>query len=69
MSETPAKKIGRPVTTGTAPKRGIRVGDTTWDAIQAATAEQNSNPSELTKAFYAWYLRVPGAQLPKRPPA
>lgn len=59
--------MGRPVTTGISPKRGIRVPETEWAEITAAAAGQHTTVAALTREFYAWYLRTPGAKLPKRP--
>lgn len=69
MSETGKRPPGRPITTGTTPKRGIRVPDDEWSEITAKAKTEGSDATSLTRAFYAWWLRVPGAALPKRPRA
>jgi hypothetical protein len=67
MSETTRRPVGRPVTTGTTPKRGIRVPDDEWTEITAKAKAQGADATSLTRAFYAWWLRKPGAKLPARP--
>lgn len=68
MSETEKRPVGRPVTTGTTPKRGIRITDELWTALTAAAKAEGTDATSLTRDFYSWYLRRPGARLPKRPP-
>jgi hypothetical protein len=65
-NETP-KRRGRPPTTGTTPKRSLRVADELWDAVVAQAAAEQVEVAGLTREFYAWWLRQPGAKMPKRP--
>ncbi len=67
MSEAEKRPIGRPVTTGTTPKRGIRIADDLWNAFVAATDAAGTNATAVSREFYAWYVRKPGAKMPKRP--
>jgi len=67
MSETGKQPPGRPVTTGTTPKRGIRIADDLWLEITETAKVEGTDAASLTRAFYAWYLRRPGAKLPQRP--
>ncbi|MDR3083918.1 MAG: GIY-YIG nuclease family protein [Streptomyces sp.] len=65
-------KVGTPAFTvstvgGKTPTRPIRVGLDMWAAFGAATAEQGSDRSATLRAFMAWYLGLPGAELPERP--
>lgn len=69
MSEGEPKKRGRPVTTGTTPKRGIRIPDDTWLPAVETARKQDTSAGELCREFLDWYLRKPGAKLPQRPPA
>lgn len=69
MSEDEKRPVGRPVTTGTTPKRGIRIADDLWTEVGAATRAQGTDVTALTRDFYAWYLRRPGAKMPQRPQA
>jgi hypothetical protein len=69
MSDEEKRPVGRPVTTGTTPKRGLRIADDLWAGLTAATEAEGTNATELTRDFYAWYLRKPGAKMPKRPSA
>ena len=69
MSETEKRPVGRPVTTGTTPKRNIRVPDDEWSEITTKAKAEGMDATSLTRAFYAWWLGKPGAKLPKRPTA
>ena len=69
MSEEEPKKRGRPVTTGTTPKCGIRIPDDTWLPAVKTAHDQGTSAGELCREFLDWYLRKPGAKLPARPPA
>lgn len=66
MSETGKRPVGRPAT-GITPKRGIRVPDDEWTELAAKAKGEGTDATSLTRAFYAWWLRRPGAKLPKRP--
>jgi len=50
------------------PIRSIRIAAATWDTAKARAREQGKSMSELVREFLDWWLRVPGAKLPKRPP-
>lgn len=67
MRDAEKRPVGRPVTTGTTPKRGMRIPDELWDELAAKAGAEGTNATELTKDFYAWWLRRPNAKLPKRP--
>jgi hypothetical protein len=69
MSEAAKRPVGRPVTTGTTPKRSIRIPDDLWTGIAEAAQHEGTDVAGLTRDFYAWYLRRPDAKLPKRPQA
>ncbi|MBV8932047.1 MAG: hypothetical protein JOZ47_14020 [Kutzneria sp.] len=49
------------------PQRAIRVPDHRWIAAGHASTSVGKNRSEIINALLAWYLREPGAKLPKRP--
>lgn len=66
--ETPRRR-GRPVTTGTTPKRSLRIPDDLWDELTAQAKAEGADVATLTRDFYAYWLRRPGAKLPKRPEA
>jgi hypothetical protein len=55
------------------PQRKIRAPDDEWEPFEAATRavhpEGRSPRSRVIREFIRWYMRRPGAQLPKRPPA
>ncbi|SFF11893.1 hypothetical protein SAMN05216251_108239 [Actinacidiphila alni] len=38
-------------------------------ALDSAAARAGSDRSAITRALWAWYARLPGAELPERPPA
>jgi len=38
-----------------------------WDEFGEASASQNTERSGVLREFIRWYLRKPGAELPKRP--
>lgn len=65
-SETP-KRRGRPATTGTTPKRSLRIPDDLWTDLTAQTEAEGLEIAAVTREFYAWWLRRPGAKLPDRP--
>lgn len=60
---------GRPRTTGTTPKRGIRIPDETWLPAVEQAHDQGTSAGELCREFLEWWLRKPGAKLPRRPGA
>lgn len=53
---------------GTA-RQTIRVEEALWDRFGVVAAAQDTNRSALLREFIAWYVRVPGAKMPKRPEA
>ena len=48
------------------PPRQIRIGDE-WYDFEAAVKAQDTERAIVIREFIAWYLREPGAKLPKRP--
>jgi len=55
-----------------APKtqpRQMRIPDAEWTDFDAAAKSMDSDRASEVRAFIAWYLRRPGAKLPKRPDA
>lgn len=52
---------------GTEPMTGVnlRADPSVWEDFIAATDGQQA---EVTRQFWAWYVRRPGAKLPQRPP-
>jgi hypothetical protein len=65
MSEQEKRGPGRPAT-GETPRFKIGCPRPLWNAMIAA-AEPAGGLSAVTRAFYAWYTRQPGAALPARP--
>lgn len=49
--------------------RSVRISDDDWRDLLAATKTQGSDRGTVIKELVAWYLRRPGATLPKRPEA
>jgi hypothetical protein len=49
------------------PARQIRIGDDWYDFDEGAKAEDTERAAVI-RQFIRWYLRKPGATLPKRPP-
>ncbi|MFH9248206.1 hypothetical protein ACH4LK_22590 [Streptomyces lydicus] len=45
--------------------RSVRIDDQDWEDLQARAPE--GDRSAAIKELLAWYLRRPGAKLPKRP--
>ncbi len=43
----------------------LRADPAVWEDFTAATEGEHA---EITRQFWAWYVRRPGAKLPKRPP-
>ena len=50
------------------PARQIRIGDE-WYEFDDAAKSMDTERATLIREFIAWYLRKPGAKMPKRPPA
>jgi hypothetical protein len=51
----------------TTPRRPLSVGDDLWVPFGKRAGEKNR--SAVLRDFIRWYLRLPGATLPRRPPA
>ncbi|MEU4570744.1 hypothetical protein [Micromonospora sp. NPDC023956] len=47
--------------------RSIRIPDDTWKPAMEQAKEQGTSAGELCREFLDWWLRKPGAKLPKRP--
>jgi hypothetical protein len=47
--------------------RSVRISDDDWGHLLAAAKTQGSDRGSVIKELIAWYLRRPGATLPKRP--
>lgn len=45
----------------------VRVPEEMWTAFRLAADSAGTDRSALIRAFIAWYLKQPGAGLPKRP--
>lgn len=61
-----AKRRGRPAT-GHGDVAPVRVDKDVKTAFDAAATAAGSNRSKTTEALWAWYARLPGAELPERP--
>jgi hypothetical protein len=48
--------------------RMVRVPEAEWTDLDTAAKAQATNRARLINEFISWYLRRPGAKLPKRPP-
>jgi hypothetical protein len=44
----------------------MRYEDREWTELVIAAKQEGTTVTEVTKAFHAWWLRKPGAKLPKR---
>ena len=61
MAPTPRRK-------GKTPLRTVRVDDDLWLPFGDAVEGQGEpDRSAVLRQFIAWYLREPGAKMPKRP--
>ena len=49
------------------PIRSIRIAAATWNVAKEKAREQGKSMSELVRELLDWWLRTPGAKLPKRP--
>ena len=49
------------------PARQMRISDEDWTDFETAATSQGTDRASEVRAFIAWYLRRPGAKLPKRP--
>ena len=50
------------------PIRSIRIAAATWNVAKEKAREQGKSMSVLVRELLDWWLRAPGAKLPKRPP-
>jgi hypothetical protein len=53
---------------GTA-RQTIRVDEESWEEFGAASESVGTDRSALIRDFMRWFVRKPGAKLPKRPAA
>jgi len=53
------------MTASHTPHRPIRVEQTLWDKFGALVGPRER--AEVIRQFIRWYVREPGAKLPKRP--
>lgn len=51
------------------PGRLIRAEQNVWDTFGEACGMAGKDRSAVTRDFWRWYARLPGAKLPRRPPA
>lgn len=49
------------------PHRSVRMEEELWRPLETAARTAGYDRSGLIRQFVRWYLRVPGATLPKRP--
>ena len=54
--------------TGKTPVRNLRVVNEVWEPALEAAREQGGTITDVITQFLRWYLRMPGAKLPDRPP-
>jgi hypothetical protein len=47
--------------------RSVRIGDDDWRDLLAAAKVQGTDRAGAINELIAWYLRRPGATMPKRP--
>ena len=52
---------------GKTPVRNLRAEDDLWGSFGAACAAAGIDRSTALRDFMRWYMREPGAKLPKRP--
>jgi hypothetical protein len=53
---------------GTA-RQTIRVDEALWDRFAEAATVDESDRSAVLREFIRWYIREPGAKMPRRPDA
>lgn len=63
---TPGRLAGVPNKPGNK-HRSVRVSNEDWADLETATGAFNSDRGTVIKQFIRWYLRRPGATLPRRP--
>ena len=51
------------------PNRSVRIPDERWNAVDERAREMGTDRPAVINALLAWFLREPGAKLPKRPDA
>jgi hypothetical protein len=61
------RPVPRPAT-GKTPVRNLRVVNEVWQPALEAAREQGGTITDVITQFLRWYLRMPGAKLPERPP-
>ncbi len=49
------------------PARQMRIPDEDWADFATAVATNDAERAEVVRQFIQWYVRRPGAKLPKRP--
>lgn len=49
------------------PTRPIRVDPDLWERFGVATTADGTDRSTVLRDFMRWYVREPGAKVPKRP--
>jgi hypothetical protein len=49
--------------------RSVRISDDDWRDLLTAAQTDDSDRGTVIKELISWYLRRPGARLPKRPGA
>ncbi|HYS37815.1 MAG TPA: hypothetical protein VEO01_19530 [Pseudonocardiaceae bacterium] len=47
--------------------RSVRIPDDRWAAAALAAARAGMDRAKVVNELLAWYVREPGAKLPKRP--
>lgn len=48
--------------------RSVQLQDEHWFPGETITHQMGTNRSAIIEQLYLWWLRVPGAELPERPP-
>jgi hypothetical protein len=49
--------------------RTVRMDLSLWDALGRAAAAAGTDRAGILRALVRWWLGIPGAELPERPPA
>lgn len=52
---------------GKTPHRTFRIDEDVWKPFTDAVDSENKERTAVIRELLAWYGRVPGAKLPKRP--